>query len=53
MVQRQLAHADLRMTLGTYGHLFPHWDDQVAERMQQLWQRTKWDRSAACARPGA
>lgn len=22
MVQRQLGHADLRMTLGTYGHLF-------------------------------
>jgi integrase len=26
MVQRQLGHADLRMTLGTYGHLFPDWD---------------------------
>jgi hypothetical protein len=25
MVQRQLGHADLRMTLGTYGHLFPDW----------------------------
>jgi integrase len=41
MVQRQLGHADLRMTLGTYGHLFPHWDDEVADRMQRLWQRTK------------
>jgi integrase len=40
MVQRQLGHADLRMTLGTYGHLFPHWDDEVADRMQRLWQRT-------------
>jgi integrase len=35
MVQRQLGHADLRMTLGTYGHLFPHWDDEVAGRMQR------------------
>ncbi len=41
MVQRQLGHADLRMTLGTYGHLFPHWDDEIAERMQDLWVRTK------------
>jgi integrase len=40
MVQRQLGHADLRMTLGTYGHLFPHWDDEVAERMQSLWEKT-------------
>jgi integrase len=41
MVQRQLGHADLRMTLGTYGHLFPNWDDDVAVRMQELWLRTK------------
>lgn len=51
MVQRQLGHADLRMTLGTYGHLFPHWDDEIAERMQNLWQKTKVARRAACARP--
>jgi integrase len=51
MVQRQLGHADLRMTLGTYGHLFPHWDDEVADRMQRLWQRTKPGRPAACTRP--
>jgi integrase len=53
MVQRQLGHADLRMTLGTYGHLFPHWDDEVADRMEKLWQRTNDNRSAACARPEA
>lgn len=41
MVQRQLGHADLRMTLGTYGHLFPDWNGEVADRMQQLWLRTK------------
>lgn len=41
MVQRQLGHADLRMTLGTYGHLFPNWDGHVADRMQDLWRRTK------------
>jgi integrase len=41
MVQRQLGHADLRMTLGTYGHLFPNWDGDVADRMQELWLRTK------------
>ena len=41
MVQRQLGHADLRMTLGTYGHLFPDWDGDVADRMQKLWLRTK------------
>jgi len=41
MVQRQLGHADLRMTLGTYGHVFPNWDDDVADRMQELWLRTK------------
>ncbi|MGH2789143.1 MAG: tyrosine-type recombinase/integrase [Actinomycetota bacterium] len=41
MVQRQLGHADLRMTLGTYGHLFPNWDGDVADRMQELWWRTK------------
>lgn len=51
MVQRQLGHADLRMTLGTYGHLFPHWDDEIAERMQSLWQKTKVARRAARARP--
>jgi integrase len=53
MVQRQLGHADLRMTLGTYGHLFPHWDDQIAERMQRLWQKTKVTRRAACAQPAS
>ena len=41
MVQRQLGHADLRMTLGTYGHLFSDWDGDVADRMQALWLRTK------------
>ena len=41
MVQRQLGHADLRMTLGTYGHLFPDWDGDVAARMQELWLKTK------------
>jgi integrase len=41
MVQRQLGHTDLRMTLGTYGHLFPNWDGDVADRMQELWLRTK------------
>jgi integrase len=41
MVQRQLGHADLRMTLGTYGHLFPDWDGDAADRMQKLWLRTK------------
>jgi integrase len=41
LVQRQLGHADLRMTLGTYGHLFPHWDDEIAEPMQRLWQRKR------------
>jgi len=41
MVQRQLGHADLRMTLGTYGHLFPNWDGDLADRMQELWLRTK------------
>jgi integrase len=41
MVQRQLGHADLRMTLGAYGHLFPNWDGDVADRMQELWLRTK------------
>lgn len=41
MVQRQLGHVDLRMTLGTYGHLFPNWDGDVADRMQELWLRTK------------
>ena len=52
MVQRQLGHADLRMTLGTYGHLFPHWDDEIADRMQRLWQKkTRVARRAACARP--
>jgi integrase len=51
MVQRQLDHADLRMTLGTYGHLFPHWDDEIAERMQRLWQKTRVARRAASARP--
>lgn len=51
MVQRQLGHADLRMTLGTYGHLFPHWDDEIAERMQRLWQKTKSERKAIDPRP--
>jgi integrase len=51
MVQRQLGHADLRMTLGTYGHLFPHWDDEIADRMEKLWRRTKLSRPAACTRP--
>jgi integrase len=51
MVQRQLGHADLRMTLGTYGHQFPHWDDEVTDRMQRPWQRTKPSRPAACTRP--
>jgi hypothetical protein len=37
----KLGHADLRMTLGTYGHLFPDWDGDVADRMQKLWLRTK------------
>jgi integrase len=41
MVQRQLGQADLRMTLETYGHLFPDWDGDVADRMQKLWLRTK------------
>ena len=41
MVQRQLGHADLGITLGAYGHLFSHWDHEIAERMQQVWQRTK------------
>ena len=41
MVQRQLGHADLRMTLGTYGHLFPDWDGDVAARMQELCLKTK------------
>jgi integrase len=51
MVQRQLGHADLRMTLGTYGHLVPHRDDEVADRMQRLWQRTNPSRPAAYSRP--
>jgi integrase len=41
MMQRQLGHADLGMTLGTYDHLFPDWDGAVADRMQALWLRTK------------
>jgi integrase len=41
MMQRQLGHADLRMTLGTYDHLFPDWDGAVADRMLALWLRTK------------
>jgi integrase len=51
MVQRQLGHADRRISPGTYGHLSPHWDDEVADRMQRLWQRTKPGRPAACTRP--
>ncbi|HZJ50963.1 MAG TPA: hypothetical protein VFF07_08955 [Actinomycetota bacterium] len=39
------------MTLGTYGHLFPHWDDEIAERMQRLWQKTKSERKAIDPRP--
>jgi hypothetical protein len=36
------------MTLGTYGHLVPHWDDDLADRMQQYWMKAKSARHAAC-----
>jgi len=38
-VQRRLGHANITVTLGTYGHLFPEADESVVDALDDLWQR--------------
>ena len=39
LVQRRLGHANITVTLGTYGHLFPEADESVVDALDDLWQR--------------
>jgi len=35
-IMERLGHSTINVTLGTYGHLFPHLDAQLTDGMQQL-----------------
>lgn len=37
LVQRRLGHSSISVTLGTYGHLFPEADQDVADGLDDLW----------------
>jgi integrase len=36
MVQKRLGHSKIEMTLGTYSHLYPNEDAEVAKRLEQI-----------------
>ncbi len=40
LVQRRLGHANMTVTLGVYGHLFPEADEDVADRLDAAWRDT-------------
>lgn len=37
LIQRRLGHSSIGITLGTYGHLFPEADGEVADGLDEMW----------------
>lgn len=50
-VQRRLGHADVRVTLGTYGHLFAHREDDLNDRLERVHKQAVRKAAAASSRP--
>ena len=36
VIAKRLGHEKIQTTLDTYGHMYPHKDDEVAELLQEL-----------------
>jgi hypothetical protein len=45
VIQERLGHSSIKVTLDTYGHLFPNLDEALAQRLDEL------ARSSAASRP--
>jgi site-specific recombinase XerD len=50
-VQRRLGHADVRITLGAYGHLFAHREDDINRRLEKVHSQAVKKAVAASSRP--
>ena len=50
-VQRRLGHADVRVTLGVYGHLFAHREDDINRRLEKVHSQAVRKAAAASSRP--
>ena len=47
VIQERLGHSSIKVTLDTYGHLFPNLDEALAQRLDEL------ARTSAASRPPA
>ena len=50
LVQRRLGHANISITLDTYGHLFPNHDDALTDHLDDVFAETKSTQPAASSR---
>jgi hypothetical protein len=46
-----LRHTDVRVTLGTYGHLFVHREEDLNRRLEKVYGRAVKKAAAASSRP--
>ena len=51
-IQRRLGHADIKTTLGVYGHLFPNREAVLNEALEKVHEEAVREAAAASTRPG-